>query len=279
MRPLARSTAVLAVLTLVAGCEKPAEPAPPAAAAEVAYACAGGQTLKASYPDSNTAVVTYGGQTFTLTIAQSASGSRYVGAGREWWIKAYPDREEGTLSPSSSGAAAGGPPIAVCRKAPTPGTGATPPAAQAPAAVTTCRSGDLSLTRVSEDAGAGQRHVVYALTNNAAAACTLKGYVTAAWFDADGAALDGVTVVQSDAQMSSTSGPPSEVALAPKGRAVFYVSYTGIQATDKACVSSKRLRATPPGNTQAIEIDDVVAPCTDRITLGPVRSDPGDANL
>ena len=88
-----------------------------------------------------------------------------------------------------------------------------------------------------------------------------------------------MTVTQTDAQMSSASGPPAEIALAPKGRAVFYVSYTGIQATDKACVSSKRLRATPPGNTQAMEIDDVVAPCTDHISLGPVRPDPGDANL
>ena len=73
--------------------------------------------------------------------------------------------------------------------------------------------------------------------------------------------------------------PPAEVALQPNGRAVFYVSYTGIQATDKACVTSKTLRLTPPGNTQAIEAADVVAPCTDHITLGPVRADPGDAAL
>lgn len=278
MRPLARPTAALAILALAA-CEKPASEAasPQAARPEVAYACADGQTLKATYTDARTAVVSYRGQTFTLTLEPSASGSRYAGAGREWWIKAYPDREEGTLSPSSTGAAAGGPPIAVCRKAPTPGTGMAP--VPTPAALTACRSGDLTLTRLSEDAGAGQRHIVYAFTNNAAAACTLKGYATASWFDADGAALAGVTVTQSDAQMASSSGPPSEVALAPKGRAVFHVSYTGIQATDKPCVASKRLRATPPGNTQAIEIDDVVTPCTDRITLGPVRADPGDANL
>jgi membrane-bound inhibitor of C-type lysozyme len=274
------SAALIAALGLAA-CEQPAGPAPapapdPARAVHI-YDCGGGKSLSATYPDARTAVVTYGGETTTLTLAQSASGSRYVGGGREWWSKSYPDHEEGTLSPSAGGAAAGGPPIAVCRKDPTPGTPApsTPPTQ---VGLTGCQSGDLALTRVTEDAGAGQRHVVYGFTNTSRQACSLKGYATALWLDADGRPLDGVTVIQSEAG-GPISGPPGEVALQPGTRAVFFISYTGIQATDKACVSSKTLRLTPPGNTQAIEIADVVSPCTDHITLGPVRADPGDASL
>ena len=279
MRTLARPTAVLAILALV-GCEKPpAAPAPSESKpVEVSYGCDGGRTLVAAYPDARTAVVTFGGQTFTLTLAESASGSRYTGSGREWWVKTFPDREEGVLSPSPSGAAAGGPPIAVCRKAPGEGP-ATPPVQPTPATLTLCRSGDLSLKPLGTDAGAGQRHVTYALTNNGPAACTLKGFVTAQWLNADGDPLEGVTVVQSEAQMAGTGGPPAEVALAPGGKAVFFVSYTGIQATDRACVKAARMRATPPGNSQAIEIVDDIAPCTDHITLGPVRSDPGQERL
>lgn len=278
MRTAAAST-LIAALALSA-CEKPPAPAPGPGTSEgrpveVSYDCGGGRTLSATYPDARTAVVGFAGQSFTLTLAQSASGSRYVGAGREWWIKAYPDREEGTLSPSAGGAAAGGPPIAVCRKAPTPGVGQPNP--PTPVGLSSCKSGDLSLKQIAADAGAGQRHVTYAFINNSATACTLNGYPTAVWLDADGKPLDGVTVVQSEA--GPVTGPPSEVALQSHARAVFFVSYTGIQATDKACVTASTLQATPPGNSQAIQIADDIAPCTDHVTLGPVRADPGDANL
>lgn len=284
------STALVAVLALSA-CEKPPAPAPTPGTSdghpvEISYDCGGGKLLKATYPDARTAVVNYAGQSFTLTLGEAASGSRYVGGGREWWLKTSPTGEVGTLSPSAGGAAAGGPPIATCAKTtntgsnsgtPTPGTGTDGPVTT-PVGLAACKSGDLSLKHLSDDAGAGQRHVVYGIINNSGAACSLKGYVTAAWLDANGKPLDGVTVIQSEAG-GPVSGPPAEVALQPKGRAVFFISYTGIQATDKACVTSSTMQATPPGNSQAIQIADVIAPCTDHITLGPVRADPGDAAL
>lgn len=274
------TSATLISALALAGCEKPAATTPPSEgqAVEVSYGCNGGKVLTATYPDARTAVVTFGGQTVTMTLADSASGARYTGSGRQWWLKTYPDREEGVLSPSPTGAAAGGPPIATCRRA-LSATPATPPVQPTPAAMTICRSGDLTLRQLEADAGAGQRHVTYGLTNNGPAACTLKGFVTAQWLDAEGDPLDGVTVVQSEAQMAGRGGPPAEVALAPGGKAVFFVSYTGIQATDKACVKAARLRAIPPGNSQAIEIDDDIAPCTDHVTLGPVRTDPGQERL
>jgi len=284
---IATSAALIAALGLAA-CEKPPAPAPTPGTSEghpveISYDCGGGKVLKATYPDARTAVVNYGGQSFSLTLGEAASGSRYVGGGREWWLKTTPTGEVGTLSPSAGGAAAGGPPIATCAKTTNTGSTGTPPAgsdgaATTPVGLTACKSGDLSLKHLSDDAGAGQRHVVYGIINNSSTACSLKGYVTAAWLDANGKPLDGVTVIQSEAG-GPVSGPPAEVALQPKARAVFFISYTGIQATDKLCVTSATLQATPPGNSQAIQIADIIAPCTDHITLGPVRADPGDANL
>ena len=134
-----------------------------------------------------------------------------------------------------------------------------------------CKSADLTLKRLGEDAGAGQRHVVYALTNTGQRACTLRGFATASWFDADGKPLEGVNVIDAE------GGDVGQVTVAPTGRAVFAISYTGIQATDKLCVTSATMYATPPGDTQALQMQDVISPCTDHVTLGPIRAEqPGD---
>ena len=77
-----------------------AAPATPAAATPTTYACDDGRTLKASYPDADTAVVELDGKTHTLKIAISASGARYVGDGLQWWTKGMTD---GQLSPLKAG--------------------------------------------------------------------------------------------------------------------------------------------------------------------------------
>lgn len=302
MTPLARTfvlTLPLAAVLGLAACEKAADEtaaAPDRAdgrPADVAYACEGGKTLTARYPDARTALVTWDGQTFTMTLAESASGSRFVGAGREWWIKAYPDREEGTLSPAPATAAAGGPPLAVCSKSADPAAAAPPAfnpsipakesgAAGAPDAVGNtgpaaamappCRSGDLVLRRVGADAGAGQRAVTYAFVNQSRAACSLKGFPTLAWYDEHGKALADLKVIQSEANMFDSSGPPTEVALPPGGQAVFHIGFSGLQQGSKACPVSARLQATPPENSQILELDDRIQPCTGQVRVGPVRA-------
>lgn len=99
----------LAALLGLAACNKPAEqaqaPEAPAAAAPAAatlttYVCDDGRSLKASYPDADTAVVELEGATHTLKIAISASGARYVGDGLQWWTKGMAD---GQLSPLKAG--------------------------------------------------------------------------------------------------------------------------------------------------------------------------------
>lgn len=66
-------------------------PEPPAAQGPVnpdpgitRYACAGGQTVTAGYPDAQTAVVTYKDHAYTLKRVRSADGARYTGYGLQW---------------------------------------------------------------------------------------------------------------------------------------------------------------------------------------------------
>lgn len=63
-------------------------------AAPTTYQCESGQTVVASYPTTDTAVVEYNGQTTEMTIDVSGSGTRYVGDELEWWTEGT---DEGTL--------------------------------------------------------------------------------------------------------------------------------------------------------------------------------------
>ena len=99
------AAAVMAGLGLAA-CSKPAEQAQPPAKAVapaspvITYACDDGRTVRASYPDTDTAVVEVDGKSRTLKIAISASGARYTGDGVQWWTKGM---TQGQLSPLAAG--------------------------------------------------------------------------------------------------------------------------------------------------------------------------------
>jgi Protein of unknown function (DUF4232) len=146
-----------------------------------------------------------------------------------------------------------------------PGSGAPAPNAVA------CKSGDLSVKHQSDDAGAGQREVVYAFTNNAAAACSLTGFPTLALIDANGQPIGSVPTVQSEDGDFAANGAPATVNLAPKGTAVFRIRYTGISGAGIPCVNTAKIRVTPPGNTQAIELNDALQICSTQVRLSPVR--------
>lgn len=102
-RHLLTGACALAALT-VAACEQKTEAAatpPPAAPAKVTtYVCADGRTVRASYPDPDTAIVDIDGKNRTLKIAISASGARYTGDGYQWWTKGM---DQGQLSPLAPG--------------------------------------------------------------------------------------------------------------------------------------------------------------------------------
>jgi membrane-bound inhibitor of C-type lysozyme len=96
---------VFAALALAAcgqGQEQAKAPAPAAAPAApvTTYSCADGRTVRASYPDTETAIVEVDGRSRTLKIAISASGARYTGDGFQWWTKGM---TQGQLSPLAAG--------------------------------------------------------------------------------------------------------------------------------------------------------------------------------
>ena len=138
-----------------------------------------------------------------------------------------------------------------------------------------CKSGDLALNRINEDAGAGHRVVTYGVVNNGPAACTLTGYPTLTLIDADGRRTDAINVVQTDQAFYNVGGPAQPVTLAPSGKGVFFLSFAGIQATDKPCIAVSKLDVTPPGNTQSIELSDTLQICTGEARLSPIRPNQG----
>lgn len=278
-----RLVSLLLLAALVAGCDGRRQSrvapdavdvgagagAPAVQAVEADYDCADQSVIHAVY-QGETANLTMAGQTIAMARQPSADGSRYVGGGRQWWIKAAGGREDAILAAFVGQEAVASRELGRCtRRAP---GAAKPQPPVIPVEAPACRSGDLQLTRQEADAGAGQRFVVYAFVNSSAAACSLKGYPTLVLFDSTGRTLDGVRSVQSETGGGVSSGPPMAVNLEPRGRAVFYVTYTGIQATDAPCLEATRIQVTPPGNSQAIELADTLNPCTGEVRLSPVRT-------
>jgi len=64
------------------------------------YTCDDRRTLEVTYPDHDTAVLTFDGDVHRLHIAISASGARYVGDRWQWWTKGM---HEGWLAPLKPG--------------------------------------------------------------------------------------------------------------------------------------------------------------------------------
>lgn len=72
------------------------------------YTCSNGQAVQAAYPDANTALIRLKGHAYTLHIAISGSGARYVGEGWQWWTKGMRDGMLAPLAPGESIASAPG---------------------------------------------------------------------------------------------------------------------------------------------------------------------------
>ena len=70
------------------------------------YRCEDGRTLRAAYPDSETAILEVAGGTHRLSVARSASGARYVGDGWQWWTKGMADGMIAPLAPGEDIASA-----------------------------------------------------------------------------------------------------------------------------------------------------------------------------
>ncbi len=82
-----------ASVLLVSACANSPQPT----SAVHTYRCESGETIAATYPTADSASVRYKGSTYTMQVAVSASGARYVGGELEWWTKGSGRGSEGTL--------------------------------------------------------------------------------------------------------------------------------------------------------------------------------------
>lgn len=94
-----RHVLLIASILFLAGCQTPAQTT---TAKPVTYTCGDGRTLQAVYPDTNSAVLTFDGQTHHLHIARSADGARYLDEHWQWWTKGL---HQGRLAPLKTGEA------------------------------------------------------------------------------------------------------------------------------------------------------------------------------
>jgi membrane-bound inhibitor of C-type lysozyme len=88
---------LLCLALLLTACQTPRPGVP---ASSISYHCDDGRTLRASYPDADTALLTLDGRVQRLHSAISASGARYIGDGWQWWTKGLRDAR---LAPLAAG--------------------------------------------------------------------------------------------------------------------------------------------------------------------------------
>lgn len=90
-------TFVLGSTLIIAACAAQQAEIPAFQAFTSNWQCESGAAITASYPDTDTAIVTYKGKVYNLKIAVSASGARYVGEEIEWWTKGSGPGATGSL--------------------------------------------------------------------------------------------------------------------------------------------------------------------------------------
>lgn len=135
-----------------------------------------------------------------------------------------------------------------------------------------CMANQLSVSRVSDDAGVGNRAVNFAFTNTSPTPCTLSGYPGFTPLDRRGRPMRGVRVTQSDATYFQPEQPAQEVTLEPGKTAWFQIAYTAVQSTPRKCPSSAKVKIIAPGTKRVFVLREEITPCQRTVTVTPVRS-------
>lgn len=137
---------------------------------------------------------------------------------------------------------------------------------------TRCETSQLSVRRVSEDAGVGNVALTYAFSNNASSPCNLYGYPGLALLDAKGQPLEGVKVIRSQDTYFSSKQPRQQVTLAPGTQASFQIAYNHISSPEEHCLMSSKIEITPPNAYQHFTLTEQIKPCTGKVRVTPVRA-------
>jgi hypothetical protein len=135
-----------------------------------------------------------------------------------------------------------------------------------------CTGAYLSLRRVGDDAGAGQRAVIFAFTNTALSPCTLYGHPGFSMLNRAGQPLRG-------AHVGKNGEEAQVVTLAPGGKAWFEITFSacGVGGTGVRCPTSAKVRITAPGTRRAFVLRERLEPYRGRVNVSPVQStQPGE---
>ncbi|MEH1771336.1 MAG: DUF4232 domain-containing protein [Nostoc sp.] len=135
-----------------------------------------------------------------------------------------------------------------------------------------CETSQLSVRRVSEDAGVGNVALTYAFTNNASSPCNLYGYPGLALLDAKDQPLQGIKVIRSKDTYFSSQQPRQQVTLAPGKQASFQIAYNHISSPDQNCPMSSKIQITPPNAYEHFTLTEQIKPCTGKVRVTPVRA-------
>ncbi|MEH2434009.1 MAG: DUF4232 domain-containing protein [Nostoc sp.] len=137
---------------------------------------------------------------------------------------------------------------------------------------TRCETSQLSVRRVSQDAGVGNVALTYAFTNNASSPCTLYGYPGLALLDEKDQPLKGVKILRSEATYFSSKQPRQQVTLTPGKQASFQIAYNHIRSTEEQCPMSSKIEITPPNAYKHFTLTEQINPCTGKVRVTPVRA-------
>jgi membrane-bound inhibitor of C-type lysozyme len=200
--------AAIALALGLAACSQPqrqahidAAPEPPPTAAGpvnpdpkiATYSCADGEMAQVGYPDRDTAVLDYKGRAYTLKIARSASGARYIGYGLQWWTTGPDAGAIATLKPGEEIASAPG-----VRCTTRPAAPVSPPEPGTPGGLPDDRTpiSEAPFTPTSAQGAADVVQTYYALIGEGK-------YAEAGRLRADGQAFDASRYAQYDAQVGA----------------------------------------------------------------------------
>lgn len=234
-------------------------------AAAVGYACESGKVVTVTYPDTETARVSYDGRDYVLASAVSASGARYAGQGLEWWTASRDGQESGTLSRLAPNDTTGGTIIERCSR---------PVPALAPSPEAPCVGTNLRLSVEGGDAGMGNRLTTLALQNVGTQTCSLTGYPTVTLADAGDRVLTAVKAVQEPGSYFTQGTAPTPVALKPQSKAYFDLAWNVVPHEaegEKVCPEAKTLRLTTPGDTALVTLPLALTACGRQIRVSPFR--------
>lgn len=261
-----RRPAVLMLCGLLAACQ----PAPPEAdetapaqldAPALAWSCLDGEAIETRSAGDGPLQLTRGGRQLLLRPAEAVSGARWTGEDVEWWVLAQDGRERATLrtlGPDGVGDQV----LARCERE-APGARSLAPAPAAGAAP--CRTADLTLALVGQDAGAGSRGATFALVNDGAAPCSLEGRPRLALAGDERAARIAV---------APAPGAETAVVLAPGDRAWFDLISSALPHGDEPepCPEVDTVRAGAPGDDGWTEAALALQPCGGAVRVTPVRA-------